>query len=137
MLAPVHILDLFLCDFLVVYFLIAGIDKRVNARQKLPRGRPLCRSEFLVSSIFHGNSGFNIIMADSDDDYVQDLSEEEAGAHQVRGAKSRSKAAGKGRKGTAGGGWEVTRTWENVVESADGTINSTVEEMLEAGKRKR
>ncbi|MCJ1343591.1 hypothetical protein MMC31_001787 [Peltigera leucophlebia] len=76
-------------------------------------------------------------MADSDDDYVQDLSEEEPGAHQVRGAKSKSRAAGKGRKGMAGGGWEVTRTWENVVESADGTINSTVEEMLEAGKRKR
>lgn len=100
------------------------------------KGRPLLRIH--CSSIFHENSGFiNIIMADSDDDYVQDLSEEEAGAHQVRGAKSSTRAAGKGRKGMAGGGWEVTRTWENVVEGADGTINSTVEEMLEAGKRKR
>ncbi len=77
-------------------------------------------------------------MADSDEDYVQDLSEEEAEADRVmRGTRTSAKAPGKGRKGIAGGGWEVTRTWENVVESADGTINSTVEELLEAGKRKR
>lgn len=31
----------------------------------------------------------------------------------------------------------VARTWENVVEGADGTISSTVEGLLEAGKRKR
>lgn len=33
--------------------------------------------------------------------------------------------------------WVVTRTWENVVEGADGTISSTIEGLLEAGKRKR
>lgn len=31
----------------------------------------------------------------------------------------------------------VARTWENVVEGADGTLTSTVEELAEAVKRKR
>ena len=76
-------------------------------------------------------------MPDSDDDYIQENSEEETGAHQVtRGAKHGSRATGDGARGTAGE-WEVTRTWENVVEGADGTISSTVEGLLEAGKRKR
>ena len=74
-------------------------------------------------------------MPDSDQDYVQDISDEEVEAHQVtRGSGESSKARG---FGTRGGGWEVTRTWENVVEGADGTINSTVEGLLEADKRKR
>ena len=74
-------------------------------------------------------------MADSDEDYVQDISDEEVEAHQVtRGAGGSSRATGQGLRGAA---WEVTRTWENVVEGADGTINSTVEGLLEAGKRKR
>ena len=74
-------------------------------------------------------------MAESDGEYVQDNSDDEAD-HQV------SRASGKRSRPAAGqtslrGGWEVTRTWENVVEGADGTINSTVEGLLEAGKRKR
>lgn len=74
-------------------------------------------------------------MADSDDEYVQEISDEEVEAHQVtRGAGNGTKASGQGKRGVE---WEVTRTWENVVESADGTINSTVEGLLEAGKRKR
>ena len=74
-------------------------------------------------------------MSESDDDYVQDISDEEVEAHQVtRGAGEGSTARGVGKKG---GAWEVTRTWENVVEGADGTINSTVEGLLEADKRKR
>jgi len=74
-------------------------------------------------------------MADSDQDYVQDISDDEVEAHQVtRGAGAGSRGKG---HGIGGGGWEVTRTWENVVESADGTISSTVEGLLEAGKRKR
>lgn len=74
-------------------------------------------------------------MADSDQDYVQDISDEEVEAHLVtRGAGDGSKGRG---SGTRGGAWEVTRTWENVVEGADGTISSTVEGMLEADKRKR
>ena len=74
-------------------------------------------------------------MAETDDEYVQDISDDEVEAHQVtRGAGVGSRAAGQGNRG---GGWEVTRTWENVVEAADGTISSTVEGLLEAGKRKR
>ncbi|KAL9129264.1 MAG: hypothetical protein Q9217_002245 [Psora testacea] len=74
-------------------------------------------------------------MADSDQDYVQDFSDEDVEAHQVtRGSGEGSTGRG---LGTRGGGWEVTRTWENVVEGADGTISSTVEGLLEADKRKR
>ena len=77
------------------------------------------------------------IMPDSDDEYIQDVSDDEAGAHQVgrvTGPSTR-RGAGQGARGT--GGWEVTRTWENVVEGEDGTISGTVEGLLEAGKRKR
>lgn len=74
-------------------------------------------------------------MTDSDDEYVQDISDDEIEAHQVtRGAGGGSRATG---MGIRRGGWEVSRTWENVVEGADGTIRQTVEGLLEAGKRKR
>ena len=74
-------------------------------------------------------------MADSDEDYVQDLSDNDVEAHQVtRGSGEGSSGRGLGKRG---GGWEVTRTWEDVVEGADGTINSTVEGLLVADKRKR
>ena len=33
--------------------------------------------------------------------------------------------------------FEVTRTWDLLTESADGTITGAVEGLLEAGKRKR
>lgn len=74
-------------------------------------------------------------MADSDDDYIQDISDNEVEAHLVtRGAGAGSRATGQGARG---GEWEVTRTWENVVEDADGTINATVDGLAEAGKRRR
>ena len=74
-------------------------------------------------------------MAASDDDYVQDISDDEVEAHQVtRGAGEGVAARGRGTRGAA---WEVSRTWENVVEGADGTINSTVEGLRDADKRKR
>ncbi|MCJ1410494.1 hypothetical protein MMC19_004579 [Ptychographa xylographoides] len=76
-------------------------------------------------------------MPDSDDDYIQDISDDDTGTHQVNrsaGPSTRKKAAQNARATT---GWEVTRTWENVTEGADGTISSTVEGLLEAGKRKR
>lgn len=74
-------------------------------------------------------------MVDSDEDYVQEISDDEVEAYQVtRGAGAGTKASGVGVKS---GGWEVTRTWEDVVESSDGTINSTIDGLLEAVKRKR
>ena len=76
-------------------------------------------------------------MANSDDEYVQNISDDEADAHQVtRGTGPGTRVTGQSsRRGQQA--FEVTRTWENVVESADGTISSTVEGLLEAGKRKR
>ena len=81
--------------------------------------------------------GISTNMADSDEEYIQDISDDEVEAHQVtRGAGPGTRASGQGiRRGQQG--WEVTRTWENVVEGADGTISSTIEGLLEASKRKR
>ncbi|KAI9869632.1 MAG: hypothetical protein M1830_005271, partial [Pleopsidium flavum] len=80
-------------------------------------------------------------MADSDGEYIQDNSDDEINAHQVtsRGAPG-TRSSGlrtRGSNQAAQQTWEVRRTWENVVEGADGTISSTVEGLLEAGKRKR
>ena len=78
------------------------------------------------------------IMADSDDEYVQDASDDDVDSHRVSraGVGGSVRTAGINARGGSGG-WEVTRTWENVVEGADGTISSTVEGLLEASKRKR
>ncbi|KAI9699378.1 MAG: hypothetical protein M1836_002989 [Candelina mexicana] len=84
-------------------------------------------------------------MADSDGEYVDNLSDEEVNAHQVtRGTGQGARSAGGVRNGRPQGAqpkarWEdkIQRTWDQVQESADGSINSTVESILEAGKRKR
>ena len=52
----------------------------------------------------------------------------------TRGAGTGTRATARGTKGAA---WEVTRTWENVVEGEDGTILESVGGMADAGKRKR
>ena len=52
----------------------------------------------------------------------------------TRGAGVGTRATARGAKGAA---WEVTRTWENVVEGEDGTILESVGGMADAGKRKR
>ena len=74
-------------------------------------------------------------MAESDDDYVQDISDDEGGAQQVARGGGGLRSQGGNPRGA--GGFEVSRTWEGVVEGADGTINSTVEGLLEGGKRRR
>ncbi|KAI4211956.1 MAG: hypothetical protein LQ351_005296 [Letrouitia transgressa] len=74
-------------------------------------------------------------MVESDEEYVQEISDDEAEAHQVtRGGKTSSRAKGRGAKV---GEWDVKRTWEEVEEGADGTITSTIEGLIEANKRKR
>ena len=74
-------------------------------------------------------------MADSDAYEEEDIVDEDVEDHRVtRGSGEGSRARG---IGVRGGGWEVSRTWENVVEGADGTLSSTVEGLLEADKRKR
>ncbi|KAJ5149305.1 hypothetical protein N7448_000883 [Penicillium atrosanguineum] len=72
-------------------------------------------------------------MADSDEEYVGDVTEDEDDFPVARNDRTRS---GK-RKQRGGAEWELSRTWETLVEGADGTISSTVEGLLEAGKRKR
>lgn len=78
-------------------------------------------------------------MGDSDEDYVGQASEDEDDvdalpvSHGARASRSRA-----GRKKQRGGAeWELSRTWESLIEGVDGTISSTVEGLLEAGKRKR
>lgn len=92
-------------------------------------------------------------MADSDGEYVDDLSDDDIGApanvnagHGTRSTGAATGAAGSAAKEKAanGGGnrrkaaWEdIQRSWDTVVEGADGSINSTVEGLREANKRKR
>lgn len=91
-------------------------------------------------------------MADSDGEYVEDLSDDELGGHGATSANqsstygTRSKGAatagkkGDGRKAKGGArskaAWEdIQRSWETVVETEDGSI--TIEALLEAEKRRR
>ena len=92
-------------------------------------------------------------MADSDGEYVgDDLSDDDLASHQVsttnaHGTRSmgppRGTAGSKTRGGDSGNtrrkaAWEdIQRSWDTVVEGADGSINSAVEVIREAGKRKR
>lgn len=92
-------------------------------------------------------------MSDSDGEYVADgLSDDDVGAHQVsagHGTRSTGPVRGAAGSSTRGGdtnagtsrkraAWEdIQRSWDTVVEGADGSINSTVEGLREAGKRKR
>jgi transcription initiation factor TFIIH subunit 2 len=87
-------------------------------------------------------------MPESDDEYVQPLSDEDAEAHVVSrsgktrsagrgGASHRRNDSGAGDDAGAAGGFELSRTWENVVEGEDGTIAGAIEGILEGGKRRR
>ncbi|KAI9846189.1 MAG: hypothetical protein M1837_004303 [Sclerophora amabilis] len=80
-------------------------------------------------------------MAESDGDYVEDLSDDETNAHQVTrggGAGTRSSGRRGGQAAQPKARWEdISRSWDTVVEGADGSINSTVVGLLEANKRKR
>ncbi|KAK2749213.1 hypothetical protein FQN57_006828 [Myotisia sp. PD_48] len=87
-------------------------------------------------------------MADSDEEFVAGASEEELEENLEEDdddddiidprSATRGRDGGRKRKKKHGGTeWEVSRTWESLVEGADGTIRSTVEGLLEASKRKR
>ncbi|KAF4632289.1 hypothetical protein G7Y89_g5836 [Cudoniella acicularis] len=86
-------------------------------------------------------------MSDSDGEYVaDDLSDDEVQVSTSHGTRSSGPAAGSGTRGgdtNAGtsrkrAAWEdIQRSWDTVVEGADGSINSTVEGLREASKRKR
>lgn len=69
-------------------------------------------------------------MADSDEEYIQDGSDEEVSRQPVtRGVKPVKAGPDLSKK------WEVARPWDDVREDASGAI--AVDDMLEAGKRKR
>jgi transcription initiation factor TFIIH subunit 2 len=76
-------------------------------------------------------------MADSDEEYIEELSGDEDDNDALQGSRGGAPAFRSKRKQRGGAEWEVSRTWETLVEGADGTISSTVEGLLEAGKRKR
>lgn len=94
-------------------------------------------------------------MADSDGEYVADeLSDDDINEHHIEGVGShgtrstgqvRGNISSSTRGGDREGGsnrrkaaWEdIQRSWDTVVEGADGSINSTVEGLREAVKRKR
>lgn len=75
----------------------------------------------------------------SDEEYVGDVTEdeEEVNALPVTRGGTAQVSRPRRKKQRGGAEWEVSRTWETLVEGADGTISSTVEGLLEAGKRKR
>ena len=77
-------------------------------------------------------------MPASDDEYIGDASDDDGDVPRarIRGRGTQPSGASTGRK-TKGTDFEVTRTWEQLTESADGTITGAVEGLLEAGKRKR
>ncbi|KAN0072567.1 Ssl1-like domain containing protein [Elaphomyces granulatus] len=78
-------------------------------------------------------------MTDSDEDYVGELSDDadDIDAHRVSRGTSVGTRSRRKKKQHGGAEWEISRTWENLVEGADGTISATVDSLLEAGKRKR
>ncbi|KAL4870168.1 hypothetical protein BDV12DRAFT_62347 [Aspergillus spectabilis] len=76
-------------------------------------------------------------MADSDEEYIGGISEDEGDDNIIRGSRGAVGPASKRRKQKGGAEFELSRTWETLVEGADGTISSTVEGLLEASKRKR
>ena len=75
-------------------------------------------------------------MADSDEEYIGNVTEDEDDVA-LQGSRGAPSSRAKRRKQRGGAEWEVSRTWETLIEGADGTISSTVEGLLEAGKRKR
>lgn len=91
-------------------------------------------------------------MSSSDGDYVgDDASDDDIAAPQASGHGTRSTGPIKGAVGstTRGGdtnqgsshkraAWEdIQRSWDSVVEGKDGSLSSTVENLRDAGKRKR
>ncbi|KAK4180309.1 Ssl1-like-domain-containing protein [Triangularia setosa] len=78
-------------------------------------------------------------MADSDDEYVGDLSGDDVGVDSTYGTRSKDDGKGKGgqkNKGNRKAAWEeVQRAWDEVAIAEDGSI--TVAELIEAEKRRR
>lgn len=78
-------------------------------------------------------------MADSDSDYdAGDLSGTEAPVRPSAAHGTRSTGPAPETTTTKRAAWEdIHRSWDTVVEGEDGTINSAVEGLRDAGKRRR
>lgn len=88
-------------------------------------------------------------MSDSDEEYIAELSDtardedlgpddddDEGDIRPLAGGRGARDARRK-KKQRKGQEWEVARTWETLLEGADGTISAAVGGILDAGKRKR
>lgn len=73
-------------------------------------------------------------MPADDDEYVQ--SEDEDDANNFSGGR-RGQLGKSGSAARGAGGFELARTWEQITEDNDGTIGGSIEELLEAKKRRR
>ena len=76
-------------------------------------------------------------MSDSDEEYIGEATEDEDDIDAFQVSHGRPATRSRRKKQRGGAEWEVSRTWETLVEGVDGTISSTVEGLLAAGKRKR
>lgn len=82
-------------------------------------------------------------MADSDGEFVADLSDDEVDALRStdqagHGTRSTGRPRGGATAAQPRARWEdIQRSWDHVVEGADGSITGAVAGLLEAGKRKR
>ncbi|KIW79563.1 hypothetical protein Z517_06175 [Fonsecaea pedrosoi CBS 271.37] len=72
-------------------------------------------------------------MPASGDEFVVDGSDDDAPRASTRGRAAARRANAR----ESAQSFEVTRTWDLLIEGADGTITGAVEGLLEAGKRKR
>lgn len=75
-------------------------------------------------------------MVDSDDEYIQ-ASDDEIDVRPPGRDGSTNTRSKSNRSNKDSSGFEVSRTWENLTEGADGTITGAVEGLLQAGKRQR
>jgi len=73
-------------------------------------------------------------MSDDDDEYVANQSDDDVDAQNFSGGR-------RGQIGTTGtdaaAGFEVLRSWEQITEDSSGAIGGSIEEILEAKKRRR
>jgi hypothetical protein len=122
------------------------LSEAPNAKMSRIRSLVLPRSTNRHSDTVHH------IMSSSDEDYVADDSDDDRNVQTVTGthgtrstgpvknaANSRGARGGDGKeKGKKQAAWEkITRSWDIVIEGADGSINSAVESLNKQNKRKR